>query len=74
MPSVGGWTPPRHFCTGVMDALDTVLVGILQQILPGHGQVDLHLGGTAQICRFPMDLDVFWFTCYLPEPRELGFP
>lgn len=64
----------RNCAPGVMDALDTVLVGILHQILPGHGQVDLHLGGTAQICMFPMDLDVFWFIFYLPEPRELGFP
>lgn len=59
---------------GVMGAPDAVLVGILQEILPGHGQVDLYFGGTGQNCRFPMDLDVFWFTYYLPEPRELGFP
>lgn len=53
---------------------DTVLVSILQQTLPGRGQVGLHLSGTAQICRIPTDPDVFWFICYLPEPRELGFP
>ena len=65
---------PGTSAPGVMDARDTVPAGSLREILPGHGRVGLHLGRTAQICRFPMDLGVFWFAWYSPEPRDLGFP
>lgn len=58
----------------VMGAQDTALAGSLQEVLTGHMQVYLHFGRTAQICRFPTDLRVFWFAGYFSKPRDLGFP
>lgn len=59
---------------GVMDARASALAGGLKEMLPGHRWVDLHFGGTVQICRFPMDPGVFWFSWYPLEPRDLSFP